>query len=332
MRLSARLILSLAAVSGVSQLACTPLHAQPLTNSPARHVSAVATPLAPPAIESRLAKSPVAFFRELLAMNLAERQKALADRAPENRKQILAKVREYESLKPNVREMRLQVTELRWYLWPLMNMAPENRAGRLEQIPAAQRGPIEDRLREWDKLPVEVQKQLLDNEATVRYFTELQDNPRRLTNSISPAAQAKLQKGIRQWQSLSEEQRQQIASRFRQFFDLTHDEKEQALNTLSEPERLQIQKTLQAFGQLPQGQRALCIRSFEKFASLSLVERQQFLKNAARWKLMTPEERQSWRELVSRVPMMPPDASTAPIPRPPAAHGHPGTTVATNGG
>src|SRR4051794_8506284 len=49
-------------------------------------------------------KSPIEFFRELLAMELADRHTALADRSPENRKLILAKVRQYESLNPDQRE------------------------------------------------------------------------------------------------------------------------------------------------------------------------------------------------------------------------------------
>ena len=46
-----------------------------------------------------IVKSPVDLFRELLAMDVAERSKALAKRTPEGRKRILAKLREYQSLK-----------------------------------------------------------------------------------------------------------------------------------------------------------------------------------------------------------------------------------------
>jgi len=53
-------------------------------------------------------KSPVTLFRELLAMDLGERQKASAERSPEKRRLILAKVREYESLPPDVRVLRLR--------------------------------------------------------------------------------------------------------------------------------------------------------------------------------------------------------------------------------
>src|SRR5262245_5294340 len=58
-------------------------------------------PLEPPLFP---AKSPVDLFRELLALPPGERGALLNDRSPESRKRIFAKVREYESLKPDVRE------------------------------------------------------------------------------------------------------------------------------------------------------------------------------------------------------------------------------------
>jgi len=98
-------------------------------------------------------KSPVEFFRELLAMEPAERTAALADRSPETRKLILAKVRQYESLNGNEQVLRLQVTELRWYLLPLMKISATNRLDLLAIIPPDYRKLVDDRLREWDKLP-----------------------------------------------------------------------------------------------------------------------------------------------------------------------------------
>src|SRR5260370_993755 len=53
--------------------------------------------------DSAAGKSPVAVFRELLNMEPAERTKALANRSEETRKRILAKIREYQSLKPDER-------------------------------------------------------------------------------------------------------------------------------------------------------------------------------------------------------------------------------------
>ena len=335
-------ILRLAVVLGAGHLVSASLLAQMASNLPALPVSNSTVPRvlpgktpAPrePAPPLPLARSPISFFRELLAMNPAERVQALTNRTPELRAQILAKVREYESLKPEERELRLRVTELRWFLWPLMTAPVTNRAALLAMIPERDRELVEDRLREWDKVPPDVQKELLGIEPTLRYFAEIEGRSdaqrQQILNNISPARREMLEKGIQQWDSLSENQRRNTLRRFNQFFELTTGEKERALKTLSEPERRQIEKTLQTFGSLRPDQRARCIVSFAKFTSLSLEERQQFLKNAERWKLMPPSERQAWRQLVSRLP--PPLPPVRPPPLPPTARPRPARTVVTNG-
>ena len=295
-------------------------------------VSAVAKPPQPaPALP--LASSPISFFRELLAMNAAERNQALTNRPPESRAQILAKVREYESLKPNERELRLHVTELRWYLRPLMTTALTNRTALLAMIPEPSRELVEERLRDWDQVPPDVQKELLGLEPTLQYFAEIEgrtDQQRLdMIKSISPARRKMLEKGIEQWEGMSADQRQNTLQRFNQFFQLTAREKDKALKTLSEPERRQIEKTLKTFGSLPPAQRVQCLRSFAKFTSLSLEERQQFLKNAERWKVMSPTERQAWRQLVSHLP--PPLPRRPPPLPPPLLQSRPRPTVVTNG-
>jgi hypothetical protein len=266
-------------------------------------------------------KSPIEFFRELLAMDVGERHNALADRSPENRKLILAKVRQYESLNADQRELRLRVTELRWYLLPLMKAPATNRAAQLDLIPADIRKLIEDRLREWDKLPTASQTELLDNEVTMRYLTEIkdadEDERRRILATLSEARRELLLRGLDRWGEMSESQRQQMTRRFDQFFELTTAEKERTLGMLSEPERRQMEKTLRVYSTLTSAQRAQCLRSFQKFANLDLAERQQFLKNAERWKQMKPAERQSWRELVNQLPLVPPDVELPPVPRDP---------------
>jgi len=286
------------------------------TQSPASPISPPSSPKAIP-VPPLPSVSPVEQFRELLAMNTIERRRFLAERPEATRKQILAKIREYESLKPEQRELRLKATELRWWLMPLMRTPAKDRAAQLGMIPADSRELVDSRLREWDKLSPAVQKELLDNEATLRYFAET-EGP---SASYPAARRQKLDAGIAQWQTLPEARRREIAHRFEQFFGLTNPEKEKVLRTVSDAERRQIEKTLKSFGSLPAQQRAQCIRSFGKLASLTPAERQQFLKNAERWQLMTPSERQDWRNLVARLSSQPPlpfDAlQQAPVPSPP---------------
>jgi Protein of unknown function (DUF3106) len=318
--------------AGVS-LAClvfAPVRAETAPDAPAgASPRTMPLPLMPPT--SPPIRSPVAFFRELLAMNPAERRQSLTNRPPEIQKRILAKVREYESLRPNERELRLRVTELTWYLLPLMRMPATNRAARLAEIPEEDRQLVQDRLLQWDRLPPDAQKELLDNEATLRYFTELRSGTelqkKLLLENMSAARRQKLVAGIQQWQSLSEDQRQNMTTRFNQFFELTTAEKVRALNTLSTPEQRQMEKTLQSYAKLSPAQRAQCLRSFQKFASMSLADRQQFLKNAERWKLMSPAERDEWRKLVTLMPLLPQGVGS---PMPPRLPHRSTASIATN--
>lgn len=255
-------------------------------------------------------KTPVDQFRELLAMRLPERRNALTNRPPEAARRILAKIREYESLKADERELRLRATELRWYLLPLMTEPRTNRAVRLASIPEEQRKLVEARLEQWDLLPPPFQEQLLDSELMAHYFSQLEgatpEQRKKILSQISPERRAKLEQGIADWRVISEEQRQKVLKSFNDFFELKPEEKARALSALSEPEKQQMEKTLQAYSKLTSQQRAECIQSFEKFASMSLAERQAFLKNAERWKLMSAEERENWRNLVEMAPIRPP--------------------------
>jgi len=276
--------------------------------------SAKTSPPIPPA-----PKPPVDLFRSLLTMTPQERREFLAKRSPEAQKLILAKIHEYEGLTPEMRELRLRVTELRWYLLPLLNTAAADRASRLNTVPAALRELVETRLNEWDKLNPEIQKQFLENESTLRFYFELAARTpaqlgERATNTISHEA---LQEGIQRWQALTDEQRQDVVHHFRQFLDLTPVEKEKTLRTLSGVERAQIEKTLDTFRGLTPSQRVQCVHSFAKFASFSPEERQQFLQNADRWERMSPTDRQALRNLVSNLqnlPPLPPGLGLPPVP------------------
>jgi len=230
------------------------------------------------------ARSPVGFFRQLLAMTPAERAASLTNRPPETRARILAKVREYQLLGPDERELRLRATELRWHLTPLLRVPPAERAERLALVPEELRGLVQSRLQEWDVLPPPMKEEFLANDQALRYFTHVE-----MTNR--PAATAEQQK---------------IAEQFSQFFELTPAEKQETLGTLSEAERGQMEKTLKSFEQLPPEQRFRCIRNYAKFAGMAPAERAKFLKNAESWSRLTPQERQTWRDLVAQVPVWPP--------------------------
>ena len=233
-------------------------------------------------------ESPVAFFRNLLAMSSEDRAHFLTNRPPTIRARILVKVNEYESLDPNERELRLRATELRWYLMPMLQMASTNRNEQLAGVPDDLRDLIKDRLSQWDILPPDLKQEFLENDRTMYYFARI--NP--------PGSPAAL--------NLTDMQQQQISGQFNQFFELTPAEKQATLKTLSAAERTKMEKTLQSFEQLPSRQKSQCINNYAKFAGMNVAERTEFLKNAERWSQMSPAERQTWRDLVSHVPEWPP--------------------------
>ncbi len=262
----------------------------------------------PPALPTP--KAPIEYFRELLAMPVAERERSIADKSEEQKKILRAKIKEYESLPKDERELRLAVTELRWYLVPLMRMAPADRGNRLEAIPAGKKALIEDRLKRWDELSHDQQKEFLENELTTHYFLRLQsatpEQKENILQTFPEDRRQKLEEELARWRSLPREQRERMSERFEQFFSLNPKEKEKALNTLSETERLQMEKTLRTYQNLPPEQRKRCIESFEKLARMDGRERIQFLRKAQVWEKMSSDDRKTWRKLVDKFPQMPP--------------------------
>jgi hypothetical protein len=272
-------------------------------------------------------RSPVALFRQLLAMTPEERETFLTNRPPQIREGILAKVNEYEALDPNERELRLRATELRWYLLPLMRDSPSNRAVQLALVPPDIRDLVKTRLDQWIILPPQLQQEFLENEEALRYFAHLDVSNNMTLQKIAPPGSE-----LARWTAMTEMQRQQIAASVNQFFELTPDEKQAALDTLSDAERNQMKMTLQAFDKLPSGQREECVRAFAKFASMSAAEKQEFLQNAERWSQMSPADRQAWRDLVANVPEWPPlpQGFITPSPPPLPADFHPAATTNPN--
>ena len=268
-------------------------------------------------------RSPVALFRQLLAMTPEERENFLTNRPPQIREGILDKVAEYEALDPNERELRLRATELRWYLLPLLRDSPSNRPAGLALVPPDIRDLVKARLDEWGILPPQMQEEFLENQEALHYFAHLDVSNSMMLRKIAPPGSA-----LARWTALTEAEQKQITANVDQFFALTPEEKQAALDTLSDVERGQMQKTLQAFDQLPPDQREECERAFAKFAGMSASEKQEFLRNAERWSQMSPTDRQAWRDLVANVPEWPPlpQGFIAPPPMPPT----PAQPVATN--
>jgi hypothetical protein len=242
-------------------------------------------------------RSPVASFRALLAMQTAQRRQFLANCSTNAQQRLVQKIREYQALTPEQRELRLKATELRWYLQPLIQSPATNRAAQVALIPESLRLLVTARLEQWDRIPAPVQQMFLTNQQGADYLSRL-DRP--ANYPPSPSTQI----------------RQKLAARISQLFDLTPGEKERVLATLSEAERQQMEKTLETFHDLPPGQRKQCLGSLKQIAGMTPAERQVFVKNAQRWSQMTPAERQAWREVESAAPNIP-ALPLGKLPKPP---------------
>jgi hypothetical protein len=262
--------------------------------------------------------TPVAYFRGLLGMTPAERERVLADKPEEKRRQVLDKVREYEALPREVREERLRQTELHWRLLELLRLDGAERKARLQEISPIYQPMILSQLAQWDQLPGDMRQALLEQESFLRKYVQWQGH--------SPAAQedilgrlpgeqgARWTEELNRWQGMPERRREELNRAFRQFFYLTEEEQQETIQALSETERRQMEQALQSFANLPPALQRQCVESFSKFAAMSTVERNQFLQNAAKWEAMTALERQLWRTLVNKLPPMPPGFYQSKLP------------------
>jgi hypothetical protein len=267
-----------------------------------------------------LPPSPVESFRRLLELGVDDQARALADRPETQRRVLESKLQEYRRLPPDERALRLDATELRWYLRPLMGATPTNRSAQVSLVPEKYRGLVADRLRQWDQIDLETQQDILRNESTIRYVLEWhnatpaqQDAARQ---GMPPARRAALDRELARWQALSEEHRDRMCRQFEHFFELPRSQRQKAIESFPDTEREQMEATLQAFARLPLAQRQACVSSFRKFAGLSPAERVEFLRSADRWRTLTPAEREMWRKLVVQLPPLPPGAGRPPVPRP----------------
>lgn len=265
--------------------------------------------------------SPVEYFRGLLSMTPAERERELAHRSPADKAAIMAKIHEYEALPRAIREARLCQTELHWALSSLMRLAPADRKSRLREVSALYRPLVKNLLQQWDEVPPATQKLLLEKQNFIGLYLRMQGSSeaaqKEIIDSLSPERQAVWKAEMERWQALPEKERAELCANFQRFCALSGEQQQQTVGALSESERQAMEKALQTFDHMPPAQRAQCINSFGKFATMTPEEQSQFLENAAHWQAMSAHERQLWRELVHTLPPLPPGLAPNMPPMPP---------------
>lgn len=287
---------------------------------------AVLPPPAPP-----LPRSPVAVFRILLSQSTAEREATLSRRNPAQRALIVARLAEYETLAPEVREERLMATDLFWHLQQLLPRAPAERGELIAVAPESLRAVLSERLAVWDAVPAGDRAVLLQHERAIRYFSQVREvsaPPLPGASGETRPARVRLSVDLPRMGELPAADRLRLVDTWRRFFDpqtaagLTR--RQRALQAMSEAERREMAAVLTRFQALPVEQRRVCLESFARFAALSPAERRGFLRNAERWESLAPEERRAWRDVVNKLPPVPPLAATIQFPPLPGAKGRGG--------
>jgi hypothetical protein len=247
-------------------------------------------------------------FRRLVAMDENQREEFIEGRSKEAQVLLRAKVREYLALTAEDREVRLQALELRALLLPLMSMEESQRAAHVQFLPADKRKVVENRLRTWAILPPPLAKDVLENEAAVRFFLQSQSSTEReaMLGSMSPQQRADLQKNMARLEAMSPERREMAVRNVELYFALDSKQRDQTLSALSDNERAMVTNALTQLSVLPPTQRGQAVEGLKKFKGLSAADQQQFLRGAARWQSMPEKERQLWRDLIARTRLSPP--------------------------
>ncbi|MSU33665.1 MAG: DUF3106 domain-containing protein [Pedosphaera sp.] len=255
-------------------------------------------------------KPPVEQFRELLSASPAQQEQLLTNRSPEAQALIRSKLREFATLTPNYRELRLRVAQIQFYLLPLLRQPGTTRTEDLARVPVEVRSLLEDRLKAWDQLPATAQQTLLENKKSLGWFAQIERLPagdqQRVLRQVPEKDRALVESQLARWQTLPAEVRRRAFADFDNFFRLNATEQARTLRTLSDAERHQMEATLRDFADLEPVHRDRCLRSFKRFADFTPSQRGVFLQNAACWEALTPNEREAWRKLVNTLPPMPP--------------------------
>lgn len=254
------------------------------------------------------AVSPVETFRKLLALSPAERNRLLTNYPPATRDRILGKVEEYQLLPVDFRELRLQATELRWYLLPLLRAPLSERAAKLNSVPEPYQKLVAARLDEWDLWPPSLKDEVLEYETTLHYFVgrNATVQPQMVVEDLPEKDRLRLEQKLAEWQALPLAQREQVYAGFQHYFELSEAEKQKTLDALSEPERQDTQKVLDPIERKPKTEQEQYLAAFRQFSEMSSQEREQFVRNAERWQKMSAAERQAWRDLVKQLADRPP--------------------------
>lgn len=265
----------------------------------------------PPPIPS-IADSPVKYLSDLLLASSEQREKMLSSKTKERRAFWARKIDEYERLPESVRQDRLKIAQLHWYIALLIPISSDAREKRLAQIPEGERDLVKRCLERWDKLPEDARAEVMNDFKLTRYFARgetrssvpppLPPASSRSGKRNDPSAQA--------WESSPLEKRREMLASYARFYELQASRQEAALEKMPFSFRRECESQRNELLRMTTEQRQRTLNSLRAFAKMSPEEQARFRENAKRWKDMTPQERNFWmryvEQLPKRLPPMPP--------------------------
>ena len=280
-------------------------------------------------------KSPFQSFRDLLSAPPSEREEILKSKPEVHRRHLQDRLKEFDRLQPAEKETQLKMMELRWYLVPLLSLAPSNRVDRLSLIPPDLKLLVEDRLKKWDELPLNLRQEASQQGLVLQYLSRLESGTpteqikfwnSKLAGQNSTAPTAPSMQSVNMVPPpVPTGESKGLADHMNRFFELSKDEKQKTLEFFSGKERERVQETLSKLESVAPEQRKLYLESFQRFSQMDEESRRVFLKNAERWRHMSDEARKAFRELVTKLPPLPPGFNGPPLPPMP---GHLSSTAA----
>ena len=177
------------------------------------------------------AASPVEDFRRWLRLSPAEAEAALAGKSPEQKTNLLHKLREYSALPEEEREQRLRMVEMRWYqqyFTRLEGSTPEQRALLLGGFSPEYRKKLEEQLNFWKITPPDARQKMLEQ---FLHFSELPAGEKRKTlAALSEADRQEMEKTLQAFSRLSREQRRLCIESFGKLAQMSPEERRQFLS------------------------------------------------------------------------------------------------------
>ncbi len=244
-------------------------------------------------------------------MNSEDREKARSGKSDKQRSYLRRELQKYDEMPKEERETELQKLRVWYYVRDLVKHPVESRKDAVAVLPENERALVEVRLRRWDLLPQDLQKEIMENERTIRYVVQLdglsRQEQKELEATLPPNLRKSWDEKLDGWHAIPPERRQRIYAQFQKFFELSPRERAKVLETLPQQDREQAEKSLlvvQEIEKLSPAERATCLDSLKNFFETPPKSDQLYyqLEKIQRWKAMSTKEKSVLKKIHGVLP------------------------------